>query len=233
MIQVNLLPPEHRGASGTPVARFVAILAGVVLFIGASCAYAYTHFIQLAKVEEVRDLRREEASTKEAQRDRSLALQREIDEHVQRRRAIQTINRNRILWSRKLDQFFDVVTGRAGESSYNAWLEELEVPTQLATTRRAPGSPSAVDGGSLKFSGFLAMDSRNEAPAHSSAFHRAITGESDGRTSAFFEDFLSISNPTVDVLERTSVGDVQLTPPVVAAFKYEMRLKPPSFDGAK
>jgi cell division protein FtsB len=232
MIQVNLLPPEHRGASGTPVARFVAIIVGVVLFIGASCAYAYTHFIQLAKVEEVRALAREEAATKETQRDRSLALQKEIDEYQQRRRAIQTINRNRILWSRKLDQFFDVVTGRAGDSPYNAWLEELEVPTQLATSRRAPGAPGAVDGGQLKFSGFMAMEVRNEAPAQSSAFHKAITGESDGRVSEFYEDFLTISNPMVDILENTNTTE-KLTPPIVAAFKYEMRLKPPSFDAAK
>jgi hypothetical protein len=232
MIQVNLLPPEHRGAAGTPVARFVAIIVGVVLFIGASCAYAYTHFIQLAKVEEVRDLRRNEAASKEAQRDRSIALQKEIEEYVQRRRAIQTINRNRVLWSRKLDQFFDIVTGRSGDASYNVWLEELEVPTQVASTRRAPGSTAAVDGGSLKFSGFMAMESKNEAPAQNSAFYQAVTGEGEGRPSDFFEDFLSISNPTVDVLQRQSVRE-NLTPPVVAAFKYEMRLRPPSFEAQR
>jgi cell division protein FtsB len=231
MIQVNLLPPEHRGASGTPVARFVSILVGVVLFIAASCAYAYTHFIQLAQVEQVRDSKRDEASSKEIQRDRSIALQKEIEEYQQRRRAIQTINRNRVLWSKKLDQFFDIVTGRAGDSAYNVWLEELEVPTQLATSRRAPGAPGASDGGSLKFTGFMAMDSKNDAPAQSSAFYKAVTGESDGRPSEFFEDFLSISNPTIDILERQLTTE-RLTPPVVAAFKYEMRIKPPSFDAA-
>jgi cell division protein FtsB len=232
MIQVNLLPPEHRGAAGTPVARFVAIIVGVVLFIGASCAYAYTHLIQLAKVEEVRDLRRNEAASKDAQRDRSIALQKEIEEYQQRRRAIQTINRNRVLWSKKLDQFFDIATGRSGDAAYNVWLEELEVPTQVASSRRAPGSAGAVDGGSLKFSGFMAMESKNEAPAQNSAFYKAVTGETDGRPSDFFEDFLSISNPTVDILQR-QVARENLTPPVVAAFKYEMRLRPPSFEAQR
>jgi hypothetical protein len=229
MIQVNLLPPEHRGATGTPVARFAALLTGVVLFVGASCAYAYTHFIQLAKVEEVRDLRREEASTKEIQRDRSLALQREIDEYQQRRRAIQAINRNRVLWSRKLDEFFDVVTGRSGDAAYNVWLDELEVPTQVATIRRAPGATGPVDGGSLKYTGLMAMESKNDAPAQSSSFYKAITGEAQGRPSEFFEDFLAISNPTIDILEHTNTKE-RLTPPVVAAFKYEMRLRPPALD---
>src|SRR5262245_56971085 len=102
MIQVNLLPPEHRAAQGTPIARFVAIVAGVALVIGAGSVYAYTHFIQLAKVMEVRSLREEEARSKEVQRDRSLALQAEIEDKAQRRKAIQAIHRNRILWSRKL-----------------------------------------------------------------------------------------------------------------------------------
>ena len=233
MIQVNLLPPEHRGASGTPVARFVAILSGVVLFVGSSCAYAYTHFIQLAKVEEVRDLRQEEAATKEVQRDRSLALQKEIDEYQQRRRAIQAINRARVLWSRKLDQFFDVVTGRSADTAYNVWLDELEVPTQLATVRRAgAGATPAADGGALKYSGLMAMESKNDAPAQSSALYKALTGEADGRPSEFFEDFLSISNPTIDILENSATKE-KLSPPVVAAFKYEMRLRPPALDATK
>jgi hypothetical protein len=234
MIQVNLLPPEHRAAQGTPVARFAAIVAGVVVFIGVSCVFAYTHFIQLAKVREVQGLREEEVKSKEAQRDRSLALQAEIDDKAQRRRAIQTINRNRVLWSRKLDQFFDIVAGR--DLPYNAWLEEVEVPTQLATNRRANALGGQPDGGQVKFSGFLAMTSPNEGPAQSSAFHKSITGDPDvtKKASEFYSDFLSISNPTIDILaNRDDVNSVNLTPPVVGAFKYDLRLKSPSLDGVK
>jgi cell division protein FtsB len=232
MIQVNLLPPEYRRASGTPVARFVAIVTGVVLVVGASCAYAYTHFIQLAKVQEVKALREEEVRSKEAQRDRSLALEKEISEYQQRRKAIQTINRNRVLWSRKLDQFFDIVAGRGGNEPYEVWLEELEIPTQLATNRRAiPGVRGGpMDGGTFKFSGNMAMESKNEAPALNSAFYKALTGDPDTtrETNEFFADFLSISNPTIDILAR--VQNERLTPPIVGAFKYELRLKPPAVD---
>ncbi|MHC5009847.1 MAG: hypothetical protein ACYTG6_02730, partial [Planctomycetota bacterium] len=115
MIQINLLPPEYRPRTGTPMARFVAIVAGVVLVASATGAYAYTHFIELAKVKELRDVRQAEVRGKEAQRDRSLAIQLEIDGYEQRRRAIQTINRSRTLWSRKLDQFFDIVTSQNTE----------------------------------------------------------------------------------------------------------------------
>jgi len=231
MIQVNLLPPEHRRASGTPVVRFVAIVAGAVLVVGASCAYAYTHFVQLANVREVRAMREETAVSKEVQKDRSLTLQREIEEYQQRRRAIQTINRNRVLWSRKLDQFFEVVAGR--DAAYAAWLDELEAPTLLAVNRR-PGTLGApADGGLVRFSGFLAMETPNEGPAQSSAFYRALTGDPDTtrHTSEFFQDFVSISNPTIEIIDRQRTTTT-LTPPVVGAYKYELRLKAPALGDA-
>ena len=229
MIQVNLLPPEHRRASGTPVVRFVAIVAGAVLVVGASCAYAYTHFVQLANVREVRAMREETAVSKEVQKDRSLTLQREIEEYQQRRRAIQTINRNRVLWSRKLDQFFDVVANR--EAPYQAWLDELEVPTQLATNRRQGALGGPADGGQMRFSGFLAMEKPNEGPAQNSAFYKALTGDPEltRRPSEFFEDFLSITNPSLDIIDRNQTT-AKLSPPVVGALKYELKLKAPALD---
>jgi Tfp pilus assembly protein PilN len=233
MIQVNLLPPEHRASTGTPVVRFVAIVGGVVLVVGASCAYAYTHFIQLARVREVEALRQEEAASKEAQRERSLALQAELSDYEQRRKAIQTINRKRILWSRKLDQFFDVVAGR--EAPYSAWLEELEVPTQLATNRRVGGALAGpADGGEMKFTGFLAMESANDALAQNGFFYKAITGDPDnnrGQANEFFADFLSISNPTVEILDHRDREN--LSPPVVAAIRYALKLKARTPDTSK
>lgn len=233
MIQVNLLPPEHRASPGTPLARFAVIVVGVAMFIGAGSLYAYTHFIQRARVEDVLAQREEEAKNKDAQRTRSLDLEAEITERAQRRRAIQAINRNRVLWSRKLDQFFDVVAGR--DTPYSAWLEELEVPNQLAATRRPGGLGGQTDGGQMKFSGFLAMNSPNEAPAQNSAFYKAMTGDPEvtNRPSEFFSDFQSISNPTIDILPRLDERSQNLNPPVVGAFKYELRLKPPSVDGGK
>ncbi len=101
-----------------------------------------------------------------------------------------------MLWSRKLDQFFDVVASR--EAPYSAWLDELEIPTQLATSRRPGALGGAADGGQMRFSGFLAMEKANEGPAQNSAFYKALTGdpETTERSSEFFEDFLSITNPS-------------------------------------
>ena len=237
MIKINLLPPEYRPRTGTPVARFAAIVVGVVLVASASGAYAYTHFIELARVTQLRDARTEEVRGKEIQRDRSLALQREIDIYEKRRTAIQTINRSRTLWSRKLDQFFDIVTSQTSQDSYPVWLDTLEVPQQVSSSRgRRPNRRRGEEahGGILRCSGYLAMDTTSEAPALSSSLFKALTGDPDvtGETNDFFRDFISINNPNISVVETSSRSDEPLEPPVVGAFKYELKLKAPDRPGA-
>jgi cell division protein FtsB len=228
MIQINLLPPEYRPRTGTPVARFAVIVAGVILVASAGGAYAYTHFIELARVNELKASRTEEVRSKEVQRDRSLGLQAEIDTYQRRREAIQAINRSRTLWSRKLDQFFDIVTNQGTEGQYTVWLEGLEVPPQVASARRPAvrGRNQAADGGRFRFAGFLAMDA--DAPALSSAFYNALTGDPEAtqRPTDFYADFLRINNPGVEIVNQRSTDEV-LVPPVVAAFKYDLTLKPP------
>jgi len=235
MIQINLLPPEYRPRSGTPVARFVAIVAGVILVAGAGGAYAYTHFIELAKVQELKEARDEERRAKEMQRDRSLALQREITVYEKRREAIQTINRSRTLWSRKLDQFFDIVTGQANEDAYKVWLETIEVPTQLSSGRTRRKSKNrkkravAESAGEFTFEGYMAMEDDQEALALGSAFHIAVTGapETTGEPTDFFRDFMFITNPNVEIINsKSSDGERDLVPPVVGVFKAELKLKP-------
>lgn len=232
MIQINLLPPEYRAKTGTPVARFAAIVAGVVVLACASGAYAYTHFIELAKVRELRQTREEEALGQERRKKHSLDLQAEIDTYEKRRSAIQTINRSRTLWSRKLDQFFDIVTNQGTDEGFKVWIESLEVPPQLvAGAKRGMGKKGQpADGGQFKFQGFLAMESESEWLAHVSAFHKALTGdpESTGRATDFYADFMKVNNPNGKIVTTHMKGDEELTPPVVGSFDYEMTLLPKS-----
>lgn len=236
MIKINLLPPEYRPRTGTPVARFVAIVVGIVMVLSAGGAYAYTHFIELAKVRELKQSREEEVRSMEMQRDRSLRLQQEIDTYQQRRHAIQTINRSRTLWSRKLDQFFDILTTQNADEAFSLWLDTVEVPAKVATLRRgarqtrkgssSPQEPAAQ----FKFEGFMAMTSDTEAPALLSGFHRAITGdpESTNRPTEFYADFMSINNPNIEMLreQRGRRGEEDLVPPRVGAFNYDLALAP-------
>lgn len=235
MIQINLLPPEYRPRSGTPVARFVAIVAGVILLASAAGVFAYTHFIELARVKELRTARNEELDAKVKLRDRSLALQREIQMYEKRRTAIQTINQSRTLWSRKLDQFFDIVTGHGTDDSYLVWIENVEVPVQLSTrTRRPTGrDQGGAPAGEFKFEGHMAMNDDNEGLALSSTFHKTLTGDPEvtGRPTEFFFDFQSVSNPGLEIVQVRGRDEQNLIPPVVGNFRYELKLKP--LDGKK
>ena len=230
MIQINLLPPEYRAKVGTPMARFAAIVGGVVVVACASGAYAYTHFIELAQVRELRQTREEEAAGQDRRKKHSLDLQAEIDTYEKRRSAIQTINRSRTLWSRKLDQFFDIVTNQGTDEGFKVWIESLEVPPQVVAggKRAAPKKGQQADGGQFKFQGFLAMESESEWLAHISAFHRALTGdpESTGRPTDFYADFMKVNNPNGKIVSTHGRGEEQLVPPVVGSFDYELTLLP-------
>lgn len=236
MIQINLLPPEYRPRTGTPVARFVAIVVGVVLIASATGAWFYTHFIELSNVRELRDVRAEEATTKEQQKMYSLDLQREIAVYEKRREAIQTINRSRTLWSRKLDQFFDITTSQGGDDPYQVWLDSVEVPPQMTSAKRSRGrrkGKGPSHGGMFRFSGYMAMDSSADAPALSSMLFKALTGDPDssGEKTDFFSDFIAINNPNINIVNQRR--DDGLDPPVVGSFRYELLLEPPEKPGSR
>lgn len=236
MIQINLLPPEYRPRTGTPVTRFVAIVVGVVLIASATGAWFYTHFIELSNVRELRDVRAEEATTKEQQKLYSLQLQGEIEVYEKRRTAIQTINRSRTLWSRKLDQFFDICTSQGGDDPYVVWLDTIEVPPQVmhANPRAAKRKKGPETGGMFRFTGYMAMESSADAPALSSLLFRALTGDPDstGERTDFYEDFIAINNPNISVV-NSGRRDEQLVPPVVGSFRYELLLKAPEAPGPR
>ena len=232
MIQVNLLPPEYRPRTGTPVARFAAVILGLVAVLSAGGVYAYTHFIELANTRDVRDTRQGEAVAKERLRDVSLSLQKEIDVYVKRRVAIQTINRSRTLWSRKLDQFFDIVTSHGREHQLVAWLENLTVPRQVAAQgpRRGRGrkSKEPQSAGKMECTGYLAMDDDTDALRVMAAFHTAITGGPDASPTAFFSDFQHINNPNIAI--QRGAGESDMIPPYKGSFKLELMLNPIQLD---
>src|SRR5262245_28517075 len=88
------------------------------------------------------------------------------------------------------------------------------------------GGPAV--GGEFRFSGYLAMQSPNEAPAQNSSFYKAVTGdpEGTGKPSEFFADFATVSNPTIAIVQGDQSKN--LTPPITGAFKYELRIRPPT-----
>jgi hypothetical protein len=226
MIRVNLLPPEHRPAQGTPFGHFVTILASILVALGAGGLWGWTHFVQLPGARDLKAMRQAELDAKAPLVKRSKDLAAELTAYRDRRLAIQTINRSRVLWSQKLDQFFDIVAHE--QAGYQAWLEGVDVPNQSTSAVAGRGRPGAkADGGRMRFSARLAMQNVNDAPAQGSLFYSRITGEGTGSPSEFFQDFLDITNPSASIeTDGRSDTKERLDPPVVAACRYELRLRP-------
>lgn len=207
MIHVNLLPVEYRKTESTPVGRFLAIVVGAVLVTSTLVAYGYVHYSELKGIREVRASVEAEYTNKKAQAQMAKALKNEISAYQTRRQAIQKIASARILQSRKLDEFLDVVHNGNDRRQYFVWLSKLAVKPGRAKRRG-----QARSGGSWAFSGW----------AETKEFSRVTNFRDTLRKDAFFDDFASISQPNFKAVS----WDDGLEPSEAGSFNYGMTLKP-------
>ncbi|MEM9176700.1 MAG: hypothetical protein AAGC67_15860 [Myxococcota bacterium] len=211
MISVNLLPHEYRKAEATPVGRFLAIVIGAVLVTSGLVTYGYIHYSELKGIREVRAAVEEEFANKKARAQISQNLQAEINAYETRRKAIQQVAGARILQSRKLDEFLDVIHDGGNRERFYVWLNNLSVKPSRNAGRRRGKKKGPVPGGSWAFSGF----------AETTDFSRVTNLRDAIRQDAFFEDFLSITWPNFKAVR----WDDEMTPSSAGAFNYSMTLK--------
>jgi Tfp pilus assembly protein PilN len=210
VININLLPHEYRKTEATPIGRFLAIVIGAVLVTSGLVAYGYVHYSELKGVREVRASVEEEFANKNARAQISRNLQNEINAYETRRKAITQVARARILHSRKLDEFLDVIHNGGNRDAYYVWLDKLAVKPGRATARR--GSKGPGSGGSWAFDGY----------AETTEFSRVTNLRDAIRKDSFFEDFAQISWPNF----KAKVWDDELEPSSAGKFSYQMSLKP-------
>ncbi len=180
MIQVNLLPPEYRKVEGTPVARLVAVLAGVFITATAVSVWGYVHFAILAKEQTKRAQMEEELVSLQALATRSQALLTEFKEYQARRGTIESIGKSRVLWSKKLDEFADVVHNKGDKKRHLVWFSGVRTGAP-----RGPGSA-----GVLSVDGWSGGD-----------YTRLADFSEDVQKSEFFEDFMSIDPPRGELVQ--------------------------------
>ena len=210
MISINLLPDEYRKTEATPIARFLAIVIGAVIVTSGLVTYGFVHYSKLKGVRDVRIEAEAEYKNKKAQADVSRALQAEISGYEARRKAIQQIASNRLMHSRKLDEFLDIVHNRNDRSTYFVWLNGLRVSPPRVTRRG-----KAVSGGGFTFDGF-AEATEAASLSRVTKFREAL------RKDAFFKDFSTISMPNFKYHE----WDDGLEPGAAGRFSFTMGLKP-------
>lgn len=208
MIAINLLPVEYRKAEATPVARFIAILAGAVLLTTGLVVYGFVHYSKLRNARDVLQATEDTYRNKKAQADISLSLQQEVNAYEARRKAIQDIAGARILWSRKLDELFDILWNRDDKATYFVWLNGLKV----SPPRDAGRKGETTTGGTVGFSGY----------SESTEISKVTNLRNAIRKDAFFDDFKAISLPLWD----RQIWDDGKEPSVAGKFNFELVLKP-------
>jgi len=207
MIQVNLIPPEHRRKERTPLGQFLAILVAVTLS-GASIAGAlYVEFGKLREVNSRRDRVVSELQGLMPDARYADALDTEKGEYTRRNDTILEIGRSRVLWSKKFDELWDVVYNRGNEDRHLVWLTKLT----CASPNPSPGR--RWSDGKVFMAGFSGTDKLQRL----SDFHADLKGHE------LFKDFYYIDNPSGSVQEFTDGRE----PKAAWKFDLEMKMKAP------
>ncbi len=205
MIRVNLLPLEYRKAEATPLKQFFATVGAVVLAAVAASIWGWVFFTKYKKAED--DLA--QVKTEIAGQKGALELTQKLDKKVQDLKAqfklIDEVAKNRVVWSRKFDELWEIVVNPRSPGRYEVWL------TSLGCNSTTTGAAAKV-GGQVQFVGVSAGSQVNRM----ADFHEDLT------TGPFFKDF-GIATPAYGT--RDVIGPANRDPKEGWNFNFILTLK--------
>jgi Tfp pilus assembly protein PilN len=204
MTRINLLPQDYRKKTATPLVVLLPTVGAITLVLLLGFGWAWLHFAELAKVEGVRAELETTLQSKAPAVTYVTSLKSEHADFENRKSTIKEIASSRVLWTKKLDELFDIATNDDNGSQYLIWLTTLEVKPPAAS-----GRGKAVAGESLTLKGHCFAD---KSPLqHYNLFHAAV------KHSDFFRDFVNLDDPAGkavefdDKLKPTSAWAMDLT----------------------
>lgn len=114
MIEINLLPPEHRPVERTPLPRMLAILAGVFLISSGVAVWAWLVFGAIPNAKAQLKNARQDAELKKKDADVVQENKRKLDALKAREDVLRGLFNQRVCWTRVLDRLAEArskVTG--------------------------------------------------------------------------------------------------------------------------
>ncbi|GAB4153187.1 MAG: hypothetical protein Fur0037_21980 [Planctomycetota bacterium] len=205
MIRINLLPIEYRHGRRVS-ARLIGVSFASVLAVSASIGwFGVTYFGRLGEVERAHaavQQKLQERGKLASYFDRLESNQKDYQNRVD---TIQTIGRSRMLWSKFMDEFIDVINKDSDVDRHIAWFDSMTVKgdPKKGTTITLPG---AVQGNEM---------------AKVANLHESI------QRARFWEDVQSMSEPS----GRAEVSKDR-TPPESLRFQLTLQLAPRTADKA-
>jgi len=129
MIEINLLPPEHRPVDRTPVPRLLTILVGVLLAMVGTVLWAFLTFVFIPSETLRRDEARSQEATRKAQAEEVKQLEAKREVYKKREETLRTLYTKRIRWNRVLDRLAE-----ARKASGDVVLTKIDLKKGTATT---------------------------------------------------------------------------------------------------
>jgi len=127
MITINLLPDEYRRKARSPIGVIAAVAAAAFLNASLFAYYGYLEFGTSANIETTRSVLQLDLDGLKPQVVYHKTLEKEIQTRSAREKTLSEITRNRVLWTKTLDELLDVVhAGREGIEHF-VWFEDIDV----------------------------------------------------------------------------------------------------------
>ncbi len=161
MIEINLLPESLREVEHTPLPRMIAILFGLVFFLAISY-FVYIEYLtvitdlknQISTIEEFKN----STSTKDSQK-RVKNLKADIEEKTKREEILILIVGSKIMWSKKLDEFNQLV---AEKFPNTLWFDSISISTANKIDFSKSNTPIVMK---MTTKGHMLLANEESAPA--------------------------------------------------------------------
>lgn len=210
MIRINLLPDEYRRRNRTPLKLMAAMVAAAVLNAGLVTWLAYLHFGVAAEVDSERAVLQTELDGLNPQVKYHKSLDAEKKLYSMRESTLSDITKNRVSWTRKVDELINVINDGDQSKRHLVWLDDLTVQQQQ--------DPRTKTYGSVRAAGHSGSDN----------FAHVANFLDDLENSTFIDDFEKPAPP-----EGTEARiDKELIPASVWAFPLSVALRPPELRGS-
>jgi hypothetical protein len=127
MIQINLLPSDFRGRERLSIKVWGTLLAAVVVFCCSLGYFGHVYLNEFKTIEGERVGREDRLNNLKPQAKYDDDLVAEAKEYKKRAQTIQDIAGSRVLWTRLVDQFIDIVNNEGETERHNVWFRDLNI----------------------------------------------------------------------------------------------------------
>lgn len=219
MIEINLLPESLREVEHTPLPRMIAILIGLVIFLTISY-FVYIEYLtvitdlkgQISTIEEFKN----STSTKDSL-NRVKNLKADIEEKTKREEILILIVGSKIMWSKKLDEFNQLV---AEKFPNTLWFDNISISTANKIDFSKSNTPIVMK---MTTKGHMLLSNEESAPAKISELQTQLKDPNNA-----FSANIDLSHGKFKIASNTVVYNKDLEKKIVE-FPLEITFLPKTF----